>query len=244
MNLSLKSNQISFTLNRPGIYLSQYPIIYCFDLDAVPQRGRFMSKNQSSKTNLSRRRFLQLVAASSAATIGGLSKSDYATATTGPKRTIPLPKFKVEQVDKTAAEIYQCTPDMIRFWPARKWLSRSVSEELQGSSAKAMAANMIGNIKDGTIGHGWPVENPHEARMYHALNVAMTTWNENIGPYGENRENKGYLSWLPHDLPEKLTSTPMPVDEVDDLTKKIKVIASYAGADKVGITKNRPALDF
>lgn len=38
-----------------------------------------------------------------------------------------------------------------------------------------MAANMIGNIKEGEIGHGWPVQNQEEARMYYALNVAMTT---------------------------------------------------------------------
>lgn len=195
-----------------------------------------MSKHQSNKTHLSRRRFLQFVAASSAATIGGLSKADYTMAAINSKRSIPLPKFKVSQVDKTAAEIYQCKPDMKRFG-SEKMAFKVVSEELKGSSAKAMAANMIGNIKEGTIGHGWPVENPHEARIYHALNVAMTTWNENIGPYGENRENQGYLSWLPQNLPEKLTSTPIPIDEVNDLTKKIKVIASYAGADKVGITK-------
>ena len=52
---------------------------------------------------------------------------------------------------------------------------------------------MIGNIKEGEIGHGWPVQNQEEARMYYALNVAMTTWNETIRPYEENRENKCYL---------------------------------------------------
>ncbi|MGI9569727.1 MAG: hypothetical protein ACR2PH_08320, partial [Desulfobulbia bacterium] len=195
-----------------------------------------MSTHQSNKTNLSRRRFLKFVATSSVATIGGLSNADNAMAKIASKRSIPLPKFKVSQLNKTAAEIYQCKSEMKRFG-SENMAFKIVSEELKGSSAKAMAANMIGNIKEGTIGHGWPVENQHEARMYYALNVAMTTWNENIGPYGENRENKGYLSWLPHNLPEKLTSTPIPINEVDDLTKKIKVISAYAGADKVGITK-------
>jgi len=195
-----------------------------------------MSKGRSSKTNISRRRFLQIVATASTASLSGLLKADHTKATPVPKRNVPLPKFNVQQLNKTAAEIYQCRSELKRFG-SENMAFKIVSEELKGSSAKAMAANMIGNIKEGTIGHGWPVKNPHEARMYYALNVAMTTWNENIGPYGENRENKGYLGWLPQNLPEKLTSTPLPIDEVDGLTKKIKVIASYAGADKVGITK-------
>jgi len=195
-----------------------------------------MSTGRSNKTYLSRRQFLQIFATTSAASLGGILRADHIQAAPVPKRIVSLPKFKIQQINNTAAEIYQCKPELKRFG-SEKMAFKIVSEELKGSSAKAMAANMIGNIKKGTIGHGWPVKNPHEARMYYALNVAMTTWNENIGPYGENRENKGYLGWLPQNLPEKLTSTPLPISEVDDLTKKIKVIASYAGADKVGITK-------
>jgi reductive dehalogenase len=81
------------------------------------------------------------------------------------------------------------------------------------------------------------VKDKIEARMWYALNVAATTWNDNIGPYGENRENTGFLSWLPQGLPPDFTSTPLPLENTDDLTRKIKVIASYAGADKTGITE-------
>ncbi|WP_167495773.1 reductive dehalogenase [Desulfosediminicola ganghwensis] len=196
-----------------------------------------MSIFQSSIRNLSRRRFLQFIATvSAAASLGEMWKVNHAQAASISQRNVPFPQFTVKQRDQTAAEIYQCTADLKRYG-SENMAFKIVSEELKGSSAWAMAANMIGNIKEGTVGHGWPVQNPHEARMYYALNVAMTTWNEIIGPYGENRENKGYLGWLPKKLPEKLTTTPLPVSEIDDLTKKIKIIASYAGADKVGITK-------
>lgn len=193
-------------------------------------------KSDGKKTDLSRRRFLQTIAGASAASLAGFLRTDHTRAESAPRRSVPFPKFNVQNVDKSAAEIYQCKSDLKRFG-SETMAFQIVSEELKGSSAKAMAANMVGNIQDGTIGHGWPVEDQTEARMFYALNVAMTTWNENVGPYGENRENKGYLGWLPQDLPEALTSTPLHFDDIDELTKKIKVIASYAGADKVGITK-------
>ena len=196
-----------------------------------------MKSKQTEETDFFRRRFMQAaLAGASIASLGGMLAPGIVKAETSPKRKVPFPKFKVQTVNKTAAEIYQCKPDLKRFG-SENMAFKIVSEELKGSSAKAMAANMIGNIKEGEVGHRWPVKNQEEARMYYALNVAMTTWNEEIGPYGENRENRGYLSWLPKDLPEKLTSSPMPLENVSDVTKKIKVIASYAGADKVGITK-------
>jgi reductive dehalogenase len=197
-----------------------------------------MSKksNHSEETDLSRRRFMQFMAGTSLATVSGVLQPLQAQAKTTSKRTVPLPKFKVRTSGKSAFEIYKCKPDLKRFG-SENMAFKIVSEDLNGSSAKAMAANMIGNIKEGEIGHGWPVKNPAESRMYYALNVAMTTWNEKIGPYGENRENTGFLSWLPQGLPEKLTSSPLPLDNIADVTKKIKVIASYAGADKVGVTK-------
>ena len=195
-----------------------------------------MKFNHSIKTDFSRRQFIQIIAGASVASLGGVLTAGQVKAKPTSKRSVPFPKFNIHQVDKTAAEIYQCKPYIKRFG-SENMAFKIVSEELKGSSAKAMAANMIGNIKEGEIGHGWPVKNQEEARMYYALNVAMTTWNENIGPYGENRENRGYLSWLPQDLPEKLTSSPVSLEKVTDITKKIKVIASYAGADKVGITK-------
>ena len=196
-------------------------------------------RNHLKETDDSRRKFIKLMAAgASLASVGGIMPTVKAQAKSTPKRSVPLPKFKVRTVRKTAAEIYKCKSDLKRFG-SENMAFKIVSEELGGSSAKAMVSNMIRNIKDSKIGHGWPVDNPAEARMFFALNVAMTTWNENIGPYGENRENNGFLSWnpLPKGLPPNLTTTPIPLEKVKDLTKKIRVIAAYAGADKVGITK-------
>ena len=195
-------------------------------------------RNHSKDTDDSRRKFIKLMAGASLASVSGIIPTVKAQAKATLKRSVPLPKFKVRKVRKTAAERYKCKPDLKRFG-SENMAFKIVSEELGGSSAKAMVSNMIRNIKDGKIGHGWPVDNPVEARMFFALNVAMTTWNENIGPYGENRENRGFLSWLPQPkgLPLNLTTSPIPLEKVKDLTKKIKVIATYAGADKVGITK-------
>jgi reductive dehalogenase len=158
-----------------------------------------------------------------------------AWAKTAPKRTVPLPKFKVSTSSKTAFELYQCKPDIKRFG-SENMAFKVISEELGASSAKAMMTNLIRNLKNGKIGHGWPVEDPIEARMFFALNVAATTWNDFIGPYGENRENRGFLSWLPQGLPQDLTSKPLPLTNTADVTRKIKVMAAYAGADKAGVT--------
>ena len=197
-----------------------------------------MVLNYLEKMNISRRRFLQFVASVSLASAGSVAPVLEAQAKSVAKRAVPFPKFKIRTSNLTAAEIYKCTPDLKRFG-SENMAFKIVSEELGGSSAKAMVANMMRNMKNGEIGHGWPVEDSVEARMYFALNVAMTTWNENIGPYGENRENRGFLSWLPQSkgLPQTLTTKPLPFDDIEDVTKKIKVIASYSGADKVGVTK-------
>ncbi len=133
-----------------------------------------MKLKHSIKTDLSRRRFIKVVAGASIASLGGMLTAGHVQAKPPSMRTVPFPKFKVHGVNKTAAEIYQCKPDLKRFG-SENMAFKIVSEELKGSSAKAMAVNMIGNIKEGEIGHGWPVKNQEEARMYYALNVAMTT---------------------------------------------------------------------
>ncbi len=72
--------------------------------------------------------------------------------------------------------------------------------------------------------------------MLLALNVTANTWNMIVGPYGENRENKGLLSWLPQGLPPDLTASPVPLGNTAEVTMRIKVMAAYAGADKTGVT--------
>jgi reductive dehalogenase len=194
-----------------------------------------MVSNHSEKTQFSRRRFIQLMAGASLASMGGTIPAVQAWAKTAPKRTIRLPKFKVRSSKKTAAERYQCKPELKRF-ASENMAFKVISEELGTSSAKAMVANLIRNIKSGKIGHGVAVEDAIEARMFFALNVAATTWNNFIGPYGENRENKGFLSWLPQGLPPDLTAEPLPLKDTEEVTRKIKVIAAYAGADNAGVT--------
>ena len=176
------------------------------------------------KIRCSRRRFMQFMAGTSLASISGTLLAGKAWATPSMKRTIPLPKFNVSISDKTAAERYQCKPELKRFG-SEDMAFKVISEELGTSSAKAMMANLIRNVKNGKIGHGWPVEDPIEARMFFALNIAATTWNNFIGPYGENRENRNFLSWLPKGLPADLTAEPLPLKETADVTKKIKVIS-------------------
>ena len=195
-----------------------------------------MKHNHSKDTDLSRRRFIQYMAGASLASMSGLMSKEQVQAGPISKRTVPLPKFKVQISDKTAFQQYKCKPDLKRFG-SENMAFKVTSEELGFPFNQAYGANLKRNMQNGKIGHGWPVKDTAEARLWYALNVAATTWNENIGPYGENRENRGFLSWLPKNLPPEFTSTPLPLGNTDDLTKKIKVIATYAGADKTGITK-------
>ena len=67
-----------------------------------------MKLNHIVKMDLSRRRFIQIVAGASVVSLGGMLPIAQAQAKSLPKRSVPLPKSKVHQVDKTAAEIYQC----------------------------------------------------------------------------------------------------------------------------------------
>ncbi len=195
-----------------------------------------MMRDQSKETDFSRRRFIQLMAGASLVSVREVMSTEQAQAKSVPKRSVPLPKFKVRTSKKTAFERYKCKPNLKRFG-SENMAFKVVSEELGGPFNKAYAANKMRNIQNGKIGHGWPVKDTFEARMWYALNVATTTWNQNIGPYGENRENRGFLSWLPQGLPQDFTSTPLPLENTNDLTRKIKVIAAYAGADKAGITE-------
>jgi hypothetical protein len=202
-----------------------------------------MLRNKSKDTDLSRRQFMQFMAGASLASMSGVLPAVQAQAKPTSKRTIPMPKFKVQTSNKTAFERYQCKPDLKRFG-SENMAFKVTSEELGFPFNKAYVANLKRNMQNGDIGHGWPVKDPVEARIWYALNVAMTTWNDNIGPYGENRENTGFLSWLPQGLPEDFTSTPLPLENTADLTRKIKVIAAYAGADKTGIAKIDPRWMF
>jgi len=195
-----------------------------------------MSNNELHEADVSRRRFIQLMAGATAATVGSVLSPMLAQAASSPKRTVPLPKFNVKHSNKTCFEMHECKPDLKPF-RSENMAFKVISEELGISSADAMKENLIRNVMEGKIGHGWPVKDVAEARMFVALNFAATTWNNIIGPYGENRENHGFLSWDPQKIPKALAEQPLELGDLEETTKKIKVIAAYAGADKVGTTK-------
>ena len=187
---------------------------------------------------ITRRDFVRYVgsvttAATAMATGIGLPKNEALAAL----RTLRKPKVKIRQVKGTAAEIYQCKPELKRFH-GKDLAFRVVTQELGAEAGSVAVANKaIENMHHGYIGHGVPVADPIEARMFLALNVAATTWNEIIGPYGENLENKGFRSWHPQGLPPELTSNPVPIDDSKEVTKKVKVMSAFAGADRAGVAK-------
>ncbi len=202
-----------------------------------------MTDIDSKNGQFSRRRFMQIMAGASLATATGAltgcssnakSTARNAMAAAAPKRTVPLPKINV-RTSAPAAERYQFQPNLKRF-PDQHKVWKVVSDELGASATDyARNLNMIRNIKAGKIGYDVPVKDPVEARLFFALMVAMGTWNGFVGPFGSGYENRGFLSWLPKDLPPDLTATPLPIENTAELTKKIKIMAAYAGADKAGV---------
>ena len=191
-----------------------------------------MADKHSNNTHLSRRRFVQIMAGASLTTAAS-AMSTWAGAAA--RRKISLPGFKVRTA-APAAERYQFQPDLKRFKDQHNAF-KIVSEELGVSgTGYARNFNMVHNIKSGEIGYGVPVKDPIEARLFMALTIASSTWNTFVGPFGSGRENRGFLSWLPQKLPPDLTAKPLPLKDTADVTRKIKVMAAYAGADRVGVT--------
>ena len=207
-----------------------------------------MTDNHSKDTDFSRRRFMQLMAGASLASVSGVlhgcstkeapplpaqAKSTFKESTS--KRTVPFPKVKVS-IGTPAAERYQVRPDLKRFSDYHKvW--KVVADELGAPAADdARMSNTIRNVKAGKIGYNVPVKDSFEARIFFALSVAMYTWNTFVGPFGSGHENRGFLSWLPQELPPDLTATPLKFENTADVTKKIKVLAAYSGADKARVT--------
>ena len=74
-----------------------------------------MMRNYLEMINISRRRFLHFVASASLASAGSVVPALKAQAKSVAMRTVPFPKFKIRTSNLTAAEIYQCTPELKRF---------------------------------------------------------------------------------------------------------------------------------
>ncbi len=194
-----------------------------------------MTNDHSKNWHFSRRRFMQVLAGASLASAAGAIPDMPAWAETAAKRKVSLPRFKVG-IGTPAAERYQIQPDFKRF-KSQDNPFKVVSDELGASgTGYARNLNMVRNIKSGKIGYGVSVKDPIEARLFMALATASTTWNTFVGPFGGGKENKGFLSWLPQKLPPELTANPLPLKDTADVTKKIKVMAAYAGADRAGVT--------
>ncbi len=193
-----------------------------------------MTDHHSNNFHFSRRRFMQIMAGASLATATGVIPGLPDMATAAPRRKVSLPRIKVRTA-APSAERYQFQSELKRF-PDQHKVWKIVSNELGASGTRyARNFNMVRNIREGRIGYGVPVKDPIEARLFMALNIAASTWNTFVGPHGSGRENKGFLSWLPQKLSPDLTANPLPLEDHADVTKKIKIMAAYAGADKAGV---------
>jgi reductive dehalogenase len=149
---------------------------------------------------------------------------------------IRKPDISIRTTPKSAEEIYECKESLARFSGA-EMAFKKVPEELGTAFSRAFKENAISNVANSRIGHGVEVASSAEARAHLALDVAADTWNKIIGPYGENRDNEGFRSWLPLKVPEAMYTSPDPDPDPEDLAHKLKVIATYVGADRVGITR-------
>ncbi len=114
---------------------------------------------------------------------------------------------------------------------------KRVSEERGQPWFEAWRRNMLGQYKKAQIGENVPVSNTQEARAHLALWVGASTWNRLTEPYGEGHENMGFLSWKPINVPPPFRGNPDPDPDRADLTKKVKQIARFLGANRVGIAR-------
>lgn len=195
------------------------------------------SKEESRKSSgsVSRRKFLQACGAASVAVAGTTGSGTLSAFAGTSRREIVKPEFSVRRISKTAEELYECKDSLARFSGANMAFKK-VPEQLEVAFSQEFKKEASRHIANGLIGHGVPVQSPAEARAHMALNIAANTWNTIVGPYGENRDNEGFRSWLPLNVPEDMYHNPDPDPDPVDLARKMKQIATYSGADRVGIT--------
>jgi reductive dehalogenase len=183
----------------------------------------------------SRRSFLRACGGVPLAFAAGAGRAETKGLAEIPLKEIPNPTISTRKLSQSAEEIYECKGTLERFSGANMAFKK-MPEELGVAFSRAFKENVATNIADGRIGHGVGVDSPAEARAHMALDVAADTWNKIIGPYGENRDNEGFRSWVPLKVPEAMYSCPDPDPDPADLAHKMKMIATYVGADRVGIT--------
>ena len=135
-----------------------------------------------------------------------------------------------------AEEIYSCREDLGRF--SQRFLAfKRVSEELGKPWFEAWIERLMANYLEGKIATRIPVRDRTEARAFLALWNGASTWNRLTEPYGEGHENQGFLSWKPINVPPNLRLKPEPNPDPVDLTKKVKQMAIFLGANRVGIAE-------
>ncbi len=114
---------------------------------------------------------------------------------------------------------------------------KKVSEDLRQPWFEVWMKNMLGQYKKAQIGDKVYVKDVKEARSHIALWVGASTWNRLTMPYGEGHENEGFLSWNPINVPPPFRGNPEPDPDPAVLTKQVKQIARFVGANQVGIAK-------
>jgi len=189
----------------------------------MPRNEKGIPREKSRK-GVSRRDFIKLVGLSAGA----------GAATAAPLATKGL--AAPAGIDGGAERIYNCKDSLHRF-AVKNFAFKKVSEEMGEPWMKPWLGNMLKNAKNSKIGGQVQVKDPREARAYIALWVASSTWNRLSGPYGDGLENQGFLSWKPLGVPPMLLGNPDPNPDAKDLTKKIKQIARFVGANIVGVAK-------
>lgn len=188
-----------------------------------------ISKEQ---TGVSRRTFVKTIGASAAAA--------FATSVPVGRKAMGA---EGKKVDQDCEAIYQCKPELKRF-SGKDLAFKKVSEDLGAPWFKVWFKNMLTTVKKGKIGEVVNVKNPEEARAHVSLWVGASTWNRLSEAYGEGCENKGFLSWSPINVPPMFRGNPDPEPDALDLTKKVKQMARFLGANRVGIAKINPKWFF
>ena len=176
---------------------------------------------------VSRRNFLKMAGTTAAVGI--------AAAVPGAKKALsatPAKKLKMG-----AEEIYKSKKGVLKRFSEKNMAFKRVSEEYGKPWFKLWFKNMLGLVKKSKIGESVPVKSVKEARAHVALWVGASTWNKLSQPYGEGHENKGFLSWNPINVPPMFRGNPEPNPDPADLTKKVKQMARFFGANRVGIAK-------
>ncbi len=138
-------------------------------------------------------------------------------------------------LEASAEKIYEGTS--LRRFSEKNMAFKKVSEDLGRPWFEAWMENMLGQYKKAQIGDKVYVKDVKEARTHIALWVGASTWNRLTMPYGEGHENEGFMSWKPINVPPPFRGNPEPDPDPEELTKKVKQIARFVGANRVGIAR-------